>query len=368
MNEKYLLSQLLADFAEHCSLPKNTQRVFVQQFFALIASALADERQVKVKGLGTFKLMEVAGRRSVDVNTGEAIEIERHTKVSFTPDSEMKAKVNKPFEQFQTVVINENTDLNLMADIPVTEVPTPPVAKEQPAAPTTPLSASGGEETAEPPEAPTTPSQEPHDEVETSKPKNQETESTPPIANERTLAAAVTTDTDGRAPTRRKTLWHIVLSLVVVVALMAFAYWAGYHRVLIGSPQAIADQKPTTTPTEQKRAKPIAHMPQALSASKTQPPTVTNKPHAAKQVPTQIKADAAITAQYPPQEGDKYRIVGSKGKTTLEKGSTLNILSLRTYGSKQYVKYIIRFNRFENPDNLPVGTEVKLPKLERIAQ
>lgn len=360
MNEKYLLSQLMADFAKHSSLPKNTQRAFVQQFFALIASALADEGQVKVKGLGTFKLMEVAGRRSVDVNTGEAIEIERHTKVSFTPDSEMKAKVNKPFEQFQTVVINEGTDLNLMADIPVTEVPAPTSPQEQPVAPTTPLPPPMNDMGAERPEVPDAPPQKPLSETETAEPKNQEADPTPSITDEEALADAATANMEDEASPHRKVWWRVALGIVVVAALIVFAYWAGYRRVLIGSPQAAAGRHPATTQPVQKPAKTAAHTQQTPSASR-------QKPHAAEPVPTQIKTDAAIAAQYPPREGDKYRIVGRKGQATLEKGSTLNILSLRTYGSKQYVKYIIRFNQFENPDNLPVGTEVKLPELERIA-
>lgn len=65
--------------------------------FELIEEALVTEKYVKVKGLGTFKLTEVESRESVNVNTGERIEIQGHTKISFTPDSSMKDLINKPF-------------------------------------------------------------------------------------------------------------------------------------------------------------------------------------------------------------------------------------------------------------------------------
>lgn len=79
--------------------------------FELIEEALATEKYVKVKGLGTFKLTEVESRESVNVNTGERIEIQGHTKISFTPDSSMKDLINKPFAHFETVILNENTKL-----------------------------------------------------------------------------------------------------------------------------------------------------------------------------------------------------------------------------------------------------------------
>lgn len=79
--------------------------------FELIEEALVTEKYVKVKGLGTFKLTEVESRESVNVNTGERIEIQGHTKISFTPDSGMKDLINKPFAHFETVILNENTKL-----------------------------------------------------------------------------------------------------------------------------------------------------------------------------------------------------------------------------------------------------------------
>ena len=88
-------------------------------FIAIVNEALRTEKQVKVKGLGTFKVVDVKERQSVDVNTGERILIEGRSKISFTPDSVMKDLVNKPFSQFETVVLNEGVtfdDIDESAD------------------------------------------------------------------------------------------------------------------------------------------------------------------------------------------------------------------------------------------------------------
>ena len=84
---------------------------FIALMIDVINEGVQRERQVKIKGLGTFKLTTVSSRESVDVNTGERIVIEGRDKISFTPDNAMKELVNRPFSQFETVVVNEGVDL-----------------------------------------------------------------------------------------------------------------------------------------------------------------------------------------------------------------------------------------------------------------
>ena len=86
-------------------------------FFDVISRYLIQEKIVKVKGLGTFKLIDVLDRESIDVNTGERIVIGGHVKVTFTPDTTLRDQVNKPFIDFETVIINEGTDLAAMEDL-----------------------------------------------------------------------------------------------------------------------------------------------------------------------------------------------------------------------------------------------------------
>ena len=85
-------------------------RRFVQAMFDIIQEGLDEDKIVKVKGLGTFKIIDVDARESINVNTGGRVLIEGHSKLTFTPDSVMKEIVNKPFSQFETVVLNDGVD------------------------------------------------------------------------------------------------------------------------------------------------------------------------------------------------------------------------------------------------------------------
>ncbi len=92
---------------------------FVEAVFSIVSDELTMGNQVKIKGLGTFKVQTVKPRESVNVNTGERVLIAGHDKVSFTPDAAMKELVNKPFSQFETVVINDGVDTEDLERIPL---------------------------------------------------------------------------------------------------------------------------------------------------------------------------------------------------------------------------------------------------------
>lgn len=94
---------------------------FVATFFDLINEALHEEKMVKVKGLGTFKVIDVRERESINVNTGERVVIESHGKISFTPDPIMRDLVNKPFAQFETVMLNDDVDIEELNAVSVDE-------------------------------------------------------------------------------------------------------------------------------------------------------------------------------------------------------------------------------------------------------
>ena len=103
--------QLIADAVakKHKITVKEAEK-FVSAMFDVVNEGLKNDKLVKVKGLGTFKVQAVKPRESVNVNTGERVLIEGHDKVSFTPDASMKELVNKPFAQFETVVLNDGVD------------------------------------------------------------------------------------------------------------------------------------------------------------------------------------------------------------------------------------------------------------------
>ncbi len=102
-----LISDLLVK--KHKLSAKNAE-LFANAVFDIVNEGLKSDKQVKIKGLGTFKIQAVKPRESINVNTGERVVIEGHEKVSFTPDAYMKELVNKPFSQFETVVLQDGVD------------------------------------------------------------------------------------------------------------------------------------------------------------------------------------------------------------------------------------------------------------------
>ncbi len=107
MNNKITLPELVDLVAQATNSSKRVSELFLKELFATITQALADGDSVRVKGLGTFKLTEVNPRKSVNVNTGETIEIPGHNKLSFIADKELADAVNTPFAQFDTVVLDD---------------------------------------------------------------------------------------------------------------------------------------------------------------------------------------------------------------------------------------------------------------------
>ena len=104
------ITDLASLLAEKHGISHKEAEMFVSLLFDIAKGALHAQKQVKIKGLGTFKLTSVSSRESIDVNTGQRILIEGRDKVSFTPDAAMKNLVNRPFAQFETVILKDDVD------------------------------------------------------------------------------------------------------------------------------------------------------------------------------------------------------------------------------------------------------------------
>lgn len=112
--EKISIQELGDVFAARTKLSSKDAERLVKAMFSLIRDELAKGNPVKVRGLGTFKIIDVDPRESVNVTTGERIVIEGHEKLTFIPDATMKEIVNRPFSQFETVVLNDGVDFSDM--------------------------------------------------------------------------------------------------------------------------------------------------------------------------------------------------------------------------------------------------------------
>ena len=140
---KVSITELASKLMEKHGLKRTEAELFIRQFVGVINDGLKNDKSVKVKGLGTFKVQAVSARKSVDVNTGEAIVIEGRDKISFTAEAVMRDLVNAPFAQFETVIVNDGVDFSEIdakneADNTEAKEPTPaveptPVAELEPA-------------------------------------------------------------------------------------------------------------------------------------------------------------------------------------------------------------------------------------------
>lgn len=127
------ISRLAKSISSKRGLTQAEAERFVSKMFEVANEGLQEDKLLKMKWLGTFKVTAIKDRESVDVNTGERIVIEGRDKISFTPDNILKEIVNKPFAQFETVVVNDGVDFSDIDEkFSLQAVPTEPIAAEMP--------------------------------------------------------------------------------------------------------------------------------------------------------------------------------------------------------------------------------------------
>lgn len=379
--------------------------LFTKAFFNAIIRGLHKDRFVKIKGLGTFKLIDVSSRESVDVNTGQRIEISGHSKITFTPDQSIKDAVNKPFAHLQAVVINEGTDVSQMglADgKAVEDIRMKMEAENSDGQSGEEVTAAESEASVAEPEAAdvgetvevvgqdiaveeTVSAVEPEQEDE----NIQTEEGSTPIEEESTPieeeSVAIDTgcengvvvedaaepgtgyDEPGReyedeaeqpaCVSKREKFFGLWLALTAVVCL-AIGYGAGNMDVL--SLRTVKTEKgkvETSVPAKPAKAAPAKVVPAKRDCVQAQP-----------QIPEKRKEVALKKPVMSVMPGDKFAIVGQKGEHVLGAGENITRLAKQIYGSKDCAKYIIRYNDISDPDLITIGTKLKLPDLQPVVK
>ena len=190
MNRKITFVEIVDQIAQSTSTSKRVCELFLRELFATVSQALIDGEDVKIKGIGTFKVSSVKARKSVSVQSGDDIEIAGYKKLSFTPDKALAESVNQPFAQFETIFLDDDVTDEKLAAIdkeypslldqdqqpervqeqqpePVQEIEPDPVAEESPTVPEPePLIEQESEPSSDLPLEPE-PSEEKHEAVET---------------------------------------------------------------------------------------------------------------------------------------------------------------------------------------------------------
>ena len=344
---KTILQEIAARVAKKHNITIKSAESFVSQFFDVVKEGLDADKQVKVKGFGTFKVVTVKPRESINVRTGERVVIESHDKVNFTPDATMKELVNRPFSQFETVELKDDVDFE---DIPHDEEP----AVEEPVVEEPAIEEAVTEEAVtEEPVVEETVTEEPTEEPVVEKPvveepvaekPTEETKITPLVAStpEEKPKETIATDVVGNSekqqeenPVKKSNLWIKILAIVAVLALcFIIGRWLG--------------QRMATSEEE----------PQAVAAVVD---TTANDSIVTEEVLPKDGLDLEKLNSNPKITQGAYRIVGVENEVTLREGQTMESYCVRTLGGIAMLPYCQVLN---DTTELGAGATMKIPKLE----
>ena len=396
------MSDLAARLAELTGMSKRKAQLFMSAIVETIQEGINNDKMVKIKGLGTFKVIDVDARESVNVNTGERLTINSHQKLTFTPDNAMKDLVNKPFSQFETVVLNDGVEFDdnteseeeeaadaveeqseeqseeqveeqvaeqvkdeVVEEPPVTNVEEAPVAKEaETPAPAVKEEAVVKEET-----------------VITEEPTASE-ESTVPEESVASKMSVVPEKTEvieePEAPEdseESRSYWWVWLLLAVVACVGSFAggYIFGRHM----DRNALSEDNTQKTDSVVTAPAPVvAQNKDTLKEDSVKPAIeqVTEQPK--QEVVEQPKKE---TVAQPKKEAEPYwkkyedmdsrvrtgayDIVGFDHTVKVKSGETMKRLAKRVLGEGMEC-YIEVFNNISSDQPLKEGQDIKIPKLE----
>ena len=390
MNEKITLQDLVELLSEKNDMTKKNADAFLRCMFDLIEEALTNEKYVKIKGLGTFKLTEVDSRESMNVNTGERIEIQGHTKISFTPDTTMKELINKPFSHFETVILNDGVELEDtpfdiepkvedMADemvekiIEEPQVEVEPVVEVKVEVAEEPVVSPVVDEPIPVEEVSESVEEEPNEieavvdeEPEVSEPVDIEEkpveveEKVEPIEEEISEEVSIPEEKVEEKPeivvpeaprSENKTTFKVLIGIIVVLLLIILfgVYWIFFRQEKVDTNwEYTAPVKETASVVQVEEQQAVKEDTLLVSED-----TMVVQPVQEEQ--TMVLPEDVV-----------YEITGTITTLTLEPGQTLVKLALKYYGSKNFWPYIVQHNPdvIKDADRVPKGATIKIPKLE----
>lgn len=330
MNNRLTIHELVTLLAEYTGKSREDAELFLKEFISIIVNNLYADKLVKVKGLGTFKVIQVDKRESIHVNTGERFLIPEHYKFSFLPDKDLKELVNKPFSFFETTEINSTEDFSDMEE--------------------TEEEIDSDEETVEEvmPDI-EIPIQEP------TRPEPTEVIILPPEPEEvieEEPQEALPYDDDFVPQKNSSSSLKLMIVSVFIFALLII----GGIYVYLALPNFRTMPSVKIVETEVKEI-PV----DTSSEFMGEPAPVTLDTLVVKEptpVPEVKPAPVPVTSP-----------VGQKdilAKVKIEQGNRLTLISLEYYGSKVFWVYLYQHNkkRISNPNNVPIGTVIEVPTPE----
>ena len=384
INDKLSLQELANALSEKQGIYKKDAELFVKELFDLVEEALANEKYVKIKGLGVFKLIEVDSRESINVNTGERIEIQGHSKVSFTPETSLKELINKPFAHFETVILNEGTvleDTQVEDEVLIEgkkeesvekEIETQTISTEKDITEEIEINSEEKveliveEEAIEETETVEIPLDKEEEVKESNTTESISTEDVMIVdevaveqKEEVVVEQSIESTEDAielkvvkqEEPPQEKTSKPlIIITVLLVIIIILGAYWLF---------------RPTDETIEKPIIKPVVEITETTTDSIT-----------INEVEEKLntQSEEIVTSVVKPVKDEKvasiadttdYHIIGTQTTHILQNGETLIRVALKYFGSKDYWPYIAKHNKniIKDVNNVPIGTELNIPKL-----
>lgn len=388
MNERINLQDLTDLLSKKQNLTKKESELFLRELVVVISENIEKKESVKIKDFGVFKLVKVNARKSVDVNTGESIEIAAHYKLSFIPDKSLKEAVNRPFAHFESVVLEEGVnfdnieseaiddevdgensesdtnneiaennliDQNKTEDIPNENDLSSSIADKNIGLvlpqfesladmSSTSLKEDSSNEDSE--------SIEPEGQAETVSSESENSNDNEPTDIESMM------ERHSRKSKRRR---FISLGFIIFLIIAGFAIGGYYFQELVGFFMKPPIQNPIAEKNELAENKeviaPFSDTVAVEEAQKTD--TIVSVKDTLKAI--NPKPVEKVKAESKPNVNKPLATV------TIERGHTLRNISLKYYGNKSFWVYIYEENKgvIKNPNNVPIGTKLIIPAPEK---
>ena len=355
---KLTIQDIAKVLVEKSGLTQKEANKFATEMFSIIQQRLEEDELVKIKGFGTFKIINVEARESVSVRTGERVMIDSHAKVTFTPDTVMKELVNKPFSQFETVVLNDGVEFD---DVPEdNEEDVAPVEDVVNLVEESPV--------VEMAQVDETPQVEEKPQVEEPQVEEPQVEETPMV----TLAEDEPVEEE---PVEEESSWKKwLLAAAVVLILMGLSAYGGYYYAM----QKMSAQKTETAEIKKDEVaipeKPVDSVAVAKDTVVAAPVEVAQTEVKAEE-PAKKEETVKQEVKEPAEEPDPYaakdervrlgayRIVGTAEEVKVLPGQTFYSICRAHLGPDMQC-YVEVYNNLPKDPKIKEGQVIKIPKLK----
>lgn len=380
MNNKITFPALVALVALKSGLTKEKSEEFLKEFFRLIAEALREGESVKIKTLGTFKLVSVETRRSVNVTNGEEILIPGHNRIVFVPSKELADAVNAPFSMFESVEVHPDAEAELEGREEFSQQVPAPIAEEtafsekltvrEPAEPISPVLPTEHITPAEPitPTEPVTPSEPitPTERItptEPITPTESITPTEPLTPTEPTSPTEIEPVEEGRKSGKGKFIWGLLCGILLALLIIGIAYF--FIQRKLTKPMVEENPVEDSIVINEAELDTVEFVMNAGESYMDDSDNIEPEPE-----PVMTEEIAATEPSDKEEKSAPKKVENSEAKTITDvigPHNYLTTMAQKHYGDYNLWPYIYEENKkfLGHPDRIKPGTKVVVPPLSK---